>query len=260
MELTPRTIHEKQFRESFRGYKQAEVDDFLDRVAEALDRVQRENEQLHERIRELDQQMAASREAEEMLKKTLVTAQHAAEEAIAKAKAKAAELISEAEERVRNSEAEAQDLISEAQERMRLSETEAQERIRTADAESRRKAEQSERDVADRTRRLDERIQQLKSFEGETKRRLRAFFEQQVAALDALAEPETPSSHPARPPQPQPQFGGTSPRLHASPAGPREEGGSPSGETAEFEAPSPEPEQRGDDDSPAPRSPFFNEG
>ena len=249
MDISARDVHEKQFHDAWRGYNQEEVDDFLDRVAEALDRIQRENEQLHERIRELDQHVAASREAEEMLKKTLVTAQRAAEEAIAKAKAKAAELISDAEERVRTSEAE------------------AQERIRTADAESRRKTQESERDVTERTRRLDERIQHLKGFEVEARRRLRAFFEQQLATLDALSESEEPSAPPpAGPPRVQPQFGGPAGQTHASPARPRDEGEAAGGETAEFETPSPHPsgppqEQADDDDEgPERHGPFFTEG
>lgn len=54
MDLTPRSIQEKQFHDQWRGYNQAEVDDFLDRVAETLDRVQRENQDLRDRIQELD--------------------------------------------------------------------------------------------------------------------------------------------------------------------------------------------------------------
>ena len=42
----------------------------------------------------MDREVQDRREAEEVLKRTLVTAQHAAEEAIAKARAKADELIS----------------------------------------------------------------------------------------------------------------------------------------------------------------------
>ena len=38
MDVSARNIHEKQFHDAWRGYSQEEVDDFLDRVAETLDR------------------------------------------------------------------------------------------------------------------------------------------------------------------------------------------------------------------------------
>ena len=157
MDLTARDVQEKQFHDAWRGYNQEEVDDFLDRVAEALDRVGRENASLRQRIGELDQAVSASRNTEEMLKKTLVTAQRAAEEAIATAKAKAEQLINEAEERSR----------------------------RAADDVNRRSAE-AERDHANKRRELDDSLNRLKAFEGELKLRLKTFLDQQQRALDQL--------------------------------------------------------------------------
>ena len=157
MDLTARDVQEKQFHDAWRGYNQEEVDDFLDRVAEALDRVGRENASLRQRIGELDQAVSASRNTEEMLKKTLVTAQRAAEEAIATAKAKAEQLINEAEERSR----------------------------RAADDANRRNAE-AERDHANKRRELEDSLGRLKAFEGELKLRLKTFLDQQQRALDQL--------------------------------------------------------------------------
>lgn len=168
MELTSRDIHEKQFHDAWRGYNQEEVDDFLDRVAEALGRLSRENEALARRVDELDNAVATSRDAEEMLKKTLLGAQKAAEEAIASAKAKAEKLIAEAEARVK--------------------EVDAQARSRSArtDEELRKKSIEAEREYAAKKRDLTEQIEQLRGFEGDLKQRLRSFLEQQIAALDAL--------------------------------------------------------------------------
>jgi cell division initiation protein len=217
MELTAREIHEKQFHDAWRGYNQAEVDDFLDRVAEALDRLHRENTDLKQRMTELDQAVAASRDTEEMLKKTLVTAQRAAEEAIANAKTKAEEIITQAEERVRRTE------------------TEARERIVHAENESRRKAAEAERDLTARKRELDERIDKLRLFETDIKKRLKTFLDQQLRALDALTEVDTPKFTPpaARPSAPT---AGTraGPRPQATPA-PR--GAQPPGEVAKAAEP-----------------------
>lgn len=197
MDLSARDIHEKQFHDAWRGYNQEEVDDFLDRVAEAVERLRRENESLHARIRDLDQTVAASRDTEEMLKKTLVTAQQAAEEAIARAKAKA------------------EDLISEADARARSTEEEAHRRIVEADEEARQKASELERDLARRRRELDERIEKLRSFEADTRNRLSAFFQQQLKALEALGEVEPPKfAPPSRPPPSRPPPS----RLQATPS------------------------------------------
>ncbi|HEX2051068.1 MAG TPA: DivIVA domain-containing protein [Actinomycetota bacterium] len=170
MDLTARDVNEKQFHDAWRGYNQEEVDDFLDRVAETLERLQRENAALQQRISELDQAVAGSRDTEEMLKKTLVTAQHAAEEAVAKAKARAGELVAEAEERLR-----------------RVDE-EIETRVAHAEEESRTKIAQAERDLDRARRELDERSTRIADFEAEAKTRLKAFFEQQLAALEALGE------------------------------------------------------------------------
>ncbi len=174
MELNARSIHEKRFHDAWRGYNQEEVDDFLDHLAEAIDRSTRENSALRERIGELDSEMRERREAEEMLKRTLMTAQQAAEEAIARARAKADEMISAADERVKKAEVESRD----------------------------------------RSKEIEERIDQLRRFERETKMRLRTFFQQQLKALDALTDVKPPRfpdvRRPPRPSDPPHARGGVS--------------------------------------------------
>jgi cell division initiation protein len=168
MDLTARDIHEKEFHDAWRGYNQEEVDDFLDRIAEVLDRIQHENQTLQARVKELDQAVSASRDTEEMLKKTLVSAQQAAEEAIATAKAKASDLITEAEERARRSI------------------EEATERVQTAEAEARRKTLEAEREHQVRRAELDANIARLQALENELKGRIKGFLDQQAEALQGL--------------------------------------------------------------------------
>lgn len=170
MDVSARNIHEKQFHDAWRGYNQEEVDDFLDGVAETVDRIQRENQSLQNRIRQLDHAVSASRDTEEMLKKTLMTAQKTSEEAIASAKAKAEQLITEAEHRV-----------NEASE-------EARTRMNTLEDEVRRKTLDSERDHANRKRDLDASINRLRTYEAELKQRLKTFMEQQLKSFEALVD------------------------------------------------------------------------
>ena len=44
--LTPMEIHDHQFKKSFRGYNENEVDDFLDQVVVDFEKLMRENERL----------------------------------------------------------------------------------------------------------------------------------------------------------------------------------------------------------------------
>lgn len=173
MDLTSRDVNEKQFHDAWRGYNQEEVDDFLDRVSESLERLHRENKQLLQRISELDHAVSASRNTEEMLKKTLVTAQRAAEEAIATAKAKAEELIGEAELRSRR-----------------------------AEADARRRSEVAEKEHLERKRSLEESLERLQRFEAELKDRLTRFLDQQKGALATLGSKAIPQPQPRPTPAP----------------------------------------------------------
>ena len=114
--------------------------------------------------------MSTSRDTEETLKKTLVAAQRASEEAIASAKAKAEQLITAAEQRVNRANEEA---------RSRMSSLEDEVRRKTLDAE---------RDYASKKRDLDASIDRLRTYEAELKQRLKTFMEQQLKSFEALVE------------------------------------------------------------------------
>jgi cell division initiation protein len=223
MEITAREIHEKQFHDAWRGYSQEEVDDFLDRVAESVDRLFRENVALHQRVKELDQTVASGRETEDMLKKTLVSAQKAAEEAIAAARAKAEQLISEAEQRVTKAN------------------DEAKVRLNALEEDLRRKTLEADRQHATHKRDLDTNIERLRAFETELKQRLKTFLEQQIRSLDTLATDVRATRPPQGQPAPQPGAPQSQPvhqRLHATPS---------QGRTDQTGSPGRPPEQRADE-------------
>lgn len=175
MELGADDIQEQQFHDAWRGYNQEEVDDFLDRVAEVLEHSQRENVALNKRVGELEQAVATSRETEEMLKTTLVSAQQAAEEAKAKARAQAEMMVKEAEAHARRTT------------------EESRERKASSEADIRRRIQDTEREHQARRRELDASIDRLREFETELKQRLKTFLTQQAKALDTLTEKEPPT-------------------------------------------------------------------
>jgi cell division initiation protein len=226
MELGPRDIHEKQFHDAWRGYNQEEVDDFLDRVAEAVERIYRENESLRKRISDLDQVVAHARETESMLKKTLVSAQKAAEDSLTTAKTRAEKLITEAEERVKKANEEARERVKtaeeEARERVKTATEEARQRVKAAEEEAQRRAEEAKEKHEVKTKQLDSSIERLVAYEAELKQNLRSFLKKSIKALDELNEKDLPAhQRPDLQPErvrPQSTPSNAPQRLHAAPA------------------------------------------
>lgn len=101
MALTPMDIHNKEFNRSFRGYKEDEVDQFLDHIVDDFEKLYKENIGLKDRINGLADQINQFRTMEKTLKETLVTAQKTADDVTAVAQKKSELIIREAEERAR---------------------------------------------------------------------------------------------------------------------------------------------------------------
>lgn len=110
--LTPLDIHNQEFKKSFRGYNEDEVDEFLDRVVKDYEQIYRENVELKETIDRLKSKVEHFQHIENTLHNTLVVAQETAEEVKLNAK-KEAELI------VKDAKSEGQRLVDEAAEKVR---------------------------------------------------------------------------------------------------------------------------------------------
>jgi cell division initiation protein len=97
MKLTPLDVHHKEFSHALRGYNEAEVDAFLDQVADELERLFKENIDLSERIEALEQKVRDYQDMERTLHNTLVSAQKSADELMAKTKLEAEAVLKDAE-------------------------------------------------------------------------------------------------------------------------------------------------------------------
>lgn len=97
MKLTPLDIHHKEFSKSLRGYNEVEVDEFLDQVADELERLFKENIELNERIEAAEEKVRSYQEMERTLNNTLLAAQKSADDIIAKAKHEAEVVLKDAE-------------------------------------------------------------------------------------------------------------------------------------------------------------------
>jgi len=124
--LTPLEMRNKEFRKSFRGYDEEEVDEFLDQVIKDYESVYKESIELKEALAAKDSNIDQYRDLEDTLKKTLVIAQQtaddmkqgAAREAVViveEARLKAEQIVAAAEERARAILREYEDIRKQAQ-------------------------------------------------------------------------------------------------------------------------------------------------
>lgn len=100
--LTPLDIQNKEFGKTFRGYKESEVDGFLDEIIMDYEKVYKENLELKDKLVLLTERLKQYDDLEETLKETLVVAQNTADEVTSAARQKSKLIIREAEEEARN--------------------------------------------------------------------------------------------------------------------------------------------------------------
>lgn len=168
MALTPEEIVSYDLKQSVRGYAISQVDDLLDQLADQVEAEQFERDRLVAQLREAEGRLEESQETESMLKRTLLTAQQAAERSLQEARDEAAELIEQAREQARTLEEEARlqsaRVLDEARE-MAAREVEETRRRRAA---------------------LQERVDDLVERERRHRTRLRELLEGQLRDLDQL--------------------------------------------------------------------------
>ncbi|MHB1390496.1 MAG: DivIVA domain-containing protein [Thermoleophilia bacterium] len=80
MKITPLDIRHKEFTRSMRGYRDADVDEFLDEITEEFERLFNENIDYREQLETLEEKISGYKNIEETLQKTLISAQQQAEE------------------------------------------------------------------------------------------------------------------------------------------------------------------------------------
>src|ERR1700730_3050654 len=114
MDVTPQELRGNEIKDSWRGYDRDEVDDLLERAAVTIEGL---TQKLQEAISRTavsspaapaEVPLPSSRDDAEMLQRTLLLAQRAADDAVNEAQARARQLLEE-------SEAKAQSLVSDAE-------------------------------------------------------------------------------------------------------------------------------------------------
>src|SRR6478735_5645190 len=97
MEITPRELRDVEIREAFRGYSRDEVNELLERAAATLEAANERVQQMTERLNTAQSETGHTRETEDILHRTLLLAQRAADEAVNEAAAKARQMVDDAE-------------------------------------------------------------------------------------------------------------------------------------------------------------------
>jgi cell division initiation protein len=96
MRITPIEIQQHQFKTRLFGYDTAAVDSFLEMVADELERVHKQNNELKESLARTNTALEQMREREKALQETLMTAQQVTEELKENARKEAEIVVAEA--------------------------------------------------------------------------------------------------------------------------------------------------------------------
>lgn len=99
--ITPMDVRNKEFKKGLRGYKESEVDEFLDKLVADYERIYKENGELKERVAIDKERIESYNSMEKSLQNTLLVAQTTAEDIVANARKKSDMIIKEAEEQAR---------------------------------------------------------------------------------------------------------------------------------------------------------------
>ncbi len=121
--LTPMDIHNREFKRSFRGYNEDEIDDFLDQIVNDYEKLCRDNETLRENLERSKKDLTQYKQLEKNLQDTLLVAQKTADEVTTAAKKNAEELKlntqQECENLRRQTELAAKEKMNEAEKKVR---------------------------------------------------------------------------------------------------------------------------------------------
>lgn len=102
MAVSPFEIERREFGRSFTGYKQSEVDTFLDEVRITMTELWQERGDLREEVERLSERLTRFSQMEEQLKNTLLLAQDSADKSQEQARREAEIMLTEAGQKARD--------------------------------------------------------------------------------------------------------------------------------------------------------------
>ena len=189
MDVTPQELRSSEIKDSWRGYDRDEVDDLLERAAVTIESLTQDLQSASSRpapaaaapvaaAAPAEVPLPSSRDDAEMLQRTLLLAQRAADDAVNEAQARSKQMLEE-------SEAKAQALVSDAEATAR----------RIAEGE-RRRLEAELLDLSARREQLRADADALEEYVTGYRDRIRGALEEDLARLGGGGEVEPPSERP----------------------------------------------------------------
>lgn len=179
MDVTAHELRDAEIKEVKRGYDCDAVDELLERAADTIEALQHRIDLAEQHARDAEARGVTARESEDVLQRTLLMAQKAADDAVAEANARAAAITAAADAQAR---ATIDDAATAAQ----------------REATAQRLALESEvRDLAARREALSADVDALERFEADYRARLRRAIEADLDSLAVTREPVAPSARPA---------------------------------------------------------------
>lgn len=179
MDVTSQALRDIEIKEVRRGYDCDAVDDLLEQAAATIDALERRIALAEQHARDSEAQGSNARASEDMLQRTLLLAQRAAEDAVAEATATATAITTAADSQARATILEA---TSTAQ----------------REANAQRLALETEvRDLTSRRSALSSDVDALERFEADYRDRLRRTIAADLDSLAVSREPVAPSARPA---------------------------------------------------------------
>lgn len=180
MDVTPRELRDIDIRERLGGYNKDDVDDLLERAAARIEGLEGQLRTAQSQVEASSADTGKTRETEEMLHRTLLLAQRAADEAVAEAQTKARQILDDAESKSRS-------MLNEAESNAR----------RQADTE-RRRLEGEVLDFGAKRDALVADVDALERFESDYRARLRRAVEADLEMLSSkgsVAPSPRPTTH-----------------------------------------------------------------
>lgn len=179
------------FERAMRGYRCEDVDDYLKQVADSMDTLSAENDDLQKKLVVLAQRIDQYRAEEDTLRTTMINAQRLGENVIKEAKQKAAEIIRAATIRAEDREQHARDEVELAK----------QELITL-----RKEADNFKKTLIGMYREHIEVISKIPEYHGEEDDEAKPAMQEEAPAPAPVQEPEpqpAPESQPVSQPEPE---------------------------------------------------------
>ena len=180
MDVTPRELRDIDIRERLGGYNKDDVDDLLERAAARIEALEGQLRSAQTLVEASAADTGKTRETEDMLHRTLLLAQRAADEAVAEAQTNARQILDDAESKSRS-------MLNEAESNAR----------RQADTE-RRRLETEVLDFGAKRDALVADVDALERFESDYRARLRRAVEADLEMLSSkgsVAPSPRPTTH-----------------------------------------------------------------